>query len=387
MTVADIDEQMFGLSDAPPYVSRADDRSLRCTLRLGRKTARALLRPDREMIERDRGAAAAWIAALPALEGAADDEQLIEIARRLPPKFEVMMSHLLLASAFAGISRAMIERLTAGFDDVSLVNRLTAGLGTIESAEPAFALWRLGRVVAGSTHPDGGVRRGRRRARVATSPRRSRRRLRGRARPLRPHLRIAGPRRVGAGLPHLGHRPRDRPRGDRAVCATHRRSVTQQRAQERLAAARAEATAMVLGRLRAPQRALFRRALASALVYAAAREATKATFVRCLEPARRALHELARRHQLDRADLFLLTFDELATFLRSPDEFTDVIAERRREPRLPPGPGPAVLVRGRDPTAGHLATSRRAAQYQLRRPARSWVSACARVSRRAPLAS
>ena len=76
-------------------------------------------------------------------------------------------------------------------------------------------------------------------------------------------------------------------------------------------------------------------------MYAAAREATKATFVRCLEPARRALHELARRHQLDRADLFLLTFDELATFLRSPDEFTDVIAERAAnrdylQARVPP---------------------------------------------------
>ncbi len=99
-------------------------------------------------------------------------------------------------------------------------------------------------------------------------------------------------------------------------------------ARRRLAAERHEATTMVLRGLRPPLRALFRRTLASALVYAAAREATKATFVRCLEPARSALHELARRRQLDRRDMFLLTIDELMPFLRAPERFAATLTER-----------------------------------------------------------
>ena len=44
----------------------------------------------------------------------------------------------------------MLERLVADIGDDDLVNRLTSGLGTIESAEPPVDLWRLGRLVASS---------------------------------------------------------------------------------------------------------------------------------------------------------------------------------------------------------------------------------------------
>ena len=44
----------------------------------------------------------------------------------------------------------MLERSVAGLDEPGLENRLTAGLGTVESAEPAQELWRLGRMVAAS---------------------------------------------------------------------------------------------------------------------------------------------------------------------------------------------------------------------------------------------
>ena len=60
------------------------------------------------------------------------------------------MSHLLLVERLRRDLALHARAADGAFDDVSLVNRLTAGLGTIESAEPASALWRLGRAVAGS---------------------------------------------------------------------------------------------------------------------------------------------------------------------------------------------------------------------------------------------
>lgn len=157
MSAADVDEEMFGVSDAPPYVARPDDRRLRCTLKLGRRAAQAVFRPERGIVERDRASAAAWIRSLPTIEGA-DDQQLLAVAGQLPPKFEEMMARLLSVSTLAGITRAMLEQPTSGFDDSSVVKRLTAGLGTIESAEPVFELWNIGRLVNDSSMATGTVR-------------------------------------------------------------------------------------------------------------------------------------------------------------------------------------------------------------------------------------
>ncbi len=340
MTVADVDQQLFGLSDAPPYVARRDDRSLRCTVRLGNSSARSLLRPDRGVVERDRSAAAAWIAALPPI-ATADDDQLIEIARRLPEKFEEMMERLLRVSMFASVSRAVLERLTDGFGDPSLVNRLTAGLGTIESAEPAFGLWRLGRMVADSpvltrefdAGVDGLDTRLRHEASGASEFIAAFDRF----------LSVYGSR--GPDEWELGSATWGTDPGIALAAIDRLRNAPAERdpvrARTRLAEDRAQATLETLGRLRGPRRALFRRAIDTAALHGAAREATKATFVRCLEPARLALRELARRHQIDRSELFLLTFDELPRFVEHPGAFADTLAERRTardelQARVPP---------------------------------------------------
>ena len=337
MTVGDIDTQMFGLSDAPPYVPRPDDRSVRCTLRLGRKTAAGLLRPDRAFVERDRWRAAAWIASLPTIDGA-NDAQLIDVASHLPPKFEEMMAHLVLVSAYAGISRSLLEKLTDGFGDRSLVNHLTVGLGTIESAEPAFALWELGRHVASS-------------AALASEFDRGLDGLHDRLGDVDPGFAAElhrfltafgsrGPDEWELASPTWGTDPSIALAAiDRLRNAPDDRDPA--RARERLAAGRAAAVAKTAARLPRHRRAVFRRALDTTALYAAMREATKATFVRCLEPARRSLHELARRHDLEPSELFLLTFDELDPFVRLPASFSAVFDERRAtrdflQARVPP---------------------------------------------------
>ena len=63
---------------------------------------------------------------------------------------ERMMYQLLHVSVMSGVTRSVLERLVARFDEPGLVNVLTAGLGTIESALPANELWQLGRTVVAS---------------------------------------------------------------------------------------------------------------------------------------------------------------------------------------------------------------------------------------------
>ncbi len=151
LSAADIDREMFGLSDAPPPVRQRGDRDLRGSARAARQMTRALFRPRSAAAPATaaRAEVAAWRAALPPIESS-DQETLIDLAAGVSPWVERMMYHLLFVSAFSGLTRSTVERLVARFDEPGLVNTLSAGLGTIESARPANELWRLGRLVAAS---------------------------------------------------------------------------------------------------------------------------------------------------------------------------------------------------------------------------------------------
>ena len=338
MTIRDLDEQMFGLSDAPPHVARPDEKSVRCTARLGWHLGRAILRPDVGLVERDRASASAWIAGLPTIDMASDN-QLLDIARKLPAKFEEMMAHLLRTSMFAGVTRSGLERLTEQIGDPSIVNRLTAGLGNIESAEPAFALWQLARAVRNDPHLTAAFDAGVYGLLERTKTIGATEFLAAFDRFLSAHG-TRGPDEWELGsltwglapeialeaIDRLRHSPDDR---DPLLAGA------------RLAADRRAATIEALHAVPRSRRALLRRLITTAAIYAGAREATKATFVRTLDSARRALHELARRHDVDRADFFLLTIDELPDFLKEPATFEATIAERRAnrdylQERVPP---------------------------------------------------
>ena len=338
MTVRDLDEQMFGLSDAPPHVVGADDKSVSCTARLGWHIGRAILRPDVGLVERDRAAAKTWIAGHHTID-VASDNQLLDIARKLPAKFEEMMAHLLRTSMFAGVTRSGLERLTEKTCDPSIVNRLTAGLGNIESAEPAFALWQLARTVNDDPNLTAAFDAGVHGLLERTETIGASSFLAAFDRFLAAHG-TRGPDEWELGsltwglapeialeaIDRLRHSPDDR---------------DPKRAGARLAADREAATIEALHSVPRPRRPMLRRLITTAAIYAGAREATKATFVRTLDPARRALHELARRHHIDRTDFFLLTIDELPGFLNEPANFDATIAERRAnrnylQERIPP---------------------------------------------------
>ncbi|MEP6660028.1 MAG: PEP-utilizing enzyme [Acidimicrobiales bacterium] len=342
LTVDVIDRQMFGLSGAPPYRRGPGDRDLRLTLRAGRKMGRAILRPDGQRLANSREDIADYVRRAPSVESASD-EALLQLVGALGPRLERMMNELLVESAFAGIGRSMLERLVADSGADGVVNRLTAGLGTIESAEPALELWKLSRLVVadvdltqifneGIDGLDSRLRAAQPRARVGSfldgfDLFRARHGSRG-----PDEWELASPTwgsdpAIGlAMIDRLRHSPEDR--DPVAVGA-------------RLARERETLTREVRAGLPRLKRRAFDVALRATVHYEAQREATKAAFVRMLNPPRCALAELARRSGLDHRDFFLLTIDELPAVLGDSSAFADVIAERRRrreflQARVPP---------------------------------------------------
>jgi pyruvate,water dikinase len=341
LSVEMIDEQMFGLSDAPPHRRQPGERDVASTLRAGLGLLSALWRVDRSTLVGDQDDIAAYVAAQPVIE-AASDAQLIEVVTGMRTWAERMMHHLLLTSGRAGFSRAALEGVVAPLGEPGLENRLTAGLGTVESAEPAQHLWRLGRLVAGSdplTHAfDDGV---------ADLDARLRSMEHGDATAFLDEFdafRAAhgsrGPNEWELASPTWGsepaialamierlrHAPEDR---DPAVVG------------RRLAAERERLIADTRRRLPRLRRPLFDRAVRAAMAYAPMREATKAAYVRALEPARSALAELAHRSGLPRDDFFLLTVDEVADAVGGTPPPAGEMADRRMrrdhlQARVPP---------------------------------------------------
>ena len=360
MSVADIDRELFGVTDAPPHRRQRGERSALGTLRGLRQVTRSLLRSDRAAApaRADRADVAAWLANLPSAESA-DDATLVARVDGVQTWIERMMYQLLHVSAMSGVTRSVLERLVARFDEPGLVNVLTAGLGTIESALPANELWQLGRTVVASPSltaqfdergPDLEQRlRADPAARAFVGAFDAFLAAHGARGPDEWELASptwgSDPSIALAAIDKLRHAPPER---DPAIASM----LLAEDRQRRIAEVRAD--------LAVGQRSLFDRSVRATALFAAEREATKAAFVRALEPSRRALAELARRIDLARDDLFMVTIDELPDLLADPPAFSALIDERRRRSRPPPGGCATVLVRGSVGATGDLAAPDRA---------------------------
>ena len=344
------DEQGFGVSDAPPYCRMSGDRSVGASLRLSRWAVRTMRRPNTGQTDEARVRADAWVASLPDTQLASDSELLA-----LVPSFTARIAEFFVplgnATAIAGVGRGALEQMLrrgTGGDPTLLVNRLTAGLGTIESALPAKRLWQIGRMVAADESLTALFDRGLDTIAksLPSSPGDDRYAAFDAAFAsfLRDHGH-RGPDEYELAAPSWALAPRialaliDRlrfapPERDPDVVAL------------RLAADRAAAVGEALDLVPRPMRSMFRRALHVSEVGAAAREQAKDAMVRELGAMKCVLHELARRARdrggpTDLRDAFLITADELAAFVARPADLADVIAQRReqrdyRQARIPP---------------------------------------------------
>ena len=330
LTIDDVDRQLFGLSDAPPHERVAGERSPGAALRALFALGRGLLRPHDQRLRECRSEAEAFADAAP-VPAEASTPELLAFVRSADERLERSMHDLIVVGSFAGMSRSMLERTVAHLDGVlggdDLVNGLTSGLGTIESAEPPNELWRLARMVAASPRLGDAFDEGtdglfERLTSMSAADEflesfDAFRRRHGARGPDEWELRSptwgSDPSIALNAVDRLRFAPPDR---DPVVVGAA------------LAADRETRRAATRAALPRRKRKVFDIAMRGVATYEAQREGIKAALVRLLHPLRLSLAELARRSAFTHDQAFLLTLDELSAALDDPEPFGGIVAER-----------------------------------------------------------
>lgn len=329
MTWRDADEQVMGaVEGVPPYEPAKGDRNLTASLATVRYSTKLLRRPDLEFLATARTDAQRWLATMPDLTEA-PDQQLLRWLDDFPARQAASMKRLLQAAMFAGAPRGILDQLLEQRQaPPGLANRIVSGTGDVDSAQLAQRMWVLGRIVAaderlGAAFGEGLDRIAERTADTDLQP--------AIAAFLADHGHrgndeyelatpawVMDPAPVYAAIDRLRNAPEDRD-----PVATTRR----------LAADADRALADALQLVRRPMRWLLRRSAMVARQGAIARERAKDIMVLENLGARQVLHELVRRAAerggpSDPRLGFCVTIDELADYLARPAAFSDVIAER-----------------------------------------------------------
>ena len=365
MKPEDVDSQLFGTNDAPPYRAQRGDRNLPATARLGRLMVRALRGPDFGWLREERDDVMRWAASRP--DGAAaTEEELLNTVDQGAARFGPLMRSLILASAFGGMAATVVERLAAKADPETRA-RTSVGVGGVESADPARELWALAQIVTGSptvaaAFDGGGAIASRVNALGAEADD-----FRAALARFLDRFGARGPDEWELASDTWGTNP------DIALAAVERiRHTTLQdpaQVHVRLAEERAGAIEVVAAQVPGPARRLFRRATRTVAEGAAGREFAKGTIIEAAYAMRLALFELVRRAQdrdapAERRDCWLVTREELPAFLARPGDLAKQIAERAEvrdylEARIPPFvfegtiPDPASwALRGGQPSDG-----------------------------------
>jgi pyruvate,water dikinase len=342
MSAADANEQMMGdIPDLPPYRPAKGDRNLLATMALSRYVVRMLRSPRLDALDEARHGAKAWLATMPDLDAASDDE-LLEWLGTFPPRQTASMRRLLRFSALAAAPRGLLDRMLARpGTPPGLANRTVGGTGDVDSAQLAHRLWAMGRLVAGDSE--------------LTSM-------------FDEDVTLVGDRAAGTALgaaideflAEHGHRGNDEyelatpswvmdPAPVYAAVDRLRRAPADRdpaRTADRLAADARDALDEALRCLPRPLRWMARRCAHVSRQGSIGRERAKDILVLENLGARRVLHELARRaaERGGPAEVrlaFCVTAAELADFVARPADYAAVIAERAGlqrylDERIPP---------------------------------------------------
>ena len=309
--VATIDQTFFGGSDAPAYVERDGDKNRRASLKLAATVLRLLNTKDLPALRADKVKADRFASKYPsaAADGTpASDQQLLDYCRSFPPFFQSLFArHIENTFSDALVSGALIDLVTKAGKDELLVSIL-GGIGDVESAAPAEAMWELSRLERDDPSWE---------------------------RDFASFISRFGSR--GPNEWDLGSDPWDfRPEMAKAAIdamrpvADDRSPMEHQRA---LVEARDAAVAEVRSALHRVDRFQFDKALAATIVFSQARERSKTTVIAAIHAVRRAqqtLHEraVARGGVRERWKSCLLNVDDFTAYLVDPEAHIDLIEQR-----------------------------------------------------------
>lgn len=333
-----IDASFFGTQESvPPYEPDLRDDSPRHTERITAKIGEVLLTSSLPRLEADRRSVVTLRAERPDLS-TMTVEQLWEYAEPLiSTRFgELNEEHMFVTTAGA-IPIGIVQATAAALGDPGLAMRALAGLGDVASAAPAYAMWDLSRIIAGSASLTGvfeaGVSGLLERLRAEDTP--EAREFLGRFDEFLLKYGSRGPNEMDIGGPTWETNP------EMPLAAIERMrlqpdSVSPRLALERLAADREKVSAEMVERLSGDPaaQAQLEAGMRAAAVWLPAREQTKFNTVVLQHEARMALMELGRR-MVDKGvfdapnDYVMLKHDEVASFLADPAAWADEVRRRR----------------------------------------------------------
>jgi pyruvate,water dikinase len=338
-SVEAIDFSFFGEHpDTPPYVAQPEDESPECTEALAERLGWIMSVSSWPELDQDSEAVNEARRTRPDLFGR-DDEGLLARARSIVPLISGLYTHHVWSSLSAGIAHGAVTAILTGLQTPELITELLSGLGAIESAKPVLALWDLSRQVRESPvvsamFDDGVDGLMDRMGVVGETGDASVNSFLDAFAGVILRYGSRAPTDWDLAAPSWELQPdlpivlldRLRLAGDEA--SPHRHGDLLRDRREAL-------TAEVLGQLAdnpEVQQGL-QAALPATAFFTAARERTKTNLVKAINEMRLPLHQLARRHLDDPADLFLLLDDELDAFVKDPVALVATIASRRAQYR------------------------------------------------------
>ena len=309
--VATIDQTFFGGSDAPAYVERDGDKNRRASLKLAATVLRLLNTKDLPALRADKVKAERFASKYPSATAdgtPASDQQLLDYCMSFPPFFQSLFArHIENTFSDALVSGALIDLVNKAGKDELLVSIL-GGIGDVESAAPAEAMWELSRL----ERDDPTWERG-----FASFISR---------------FGSRGPNEWDLGSDPWDFRPEMakaaidamRPVADDRSPMEHQRALTE---------ARDAAVAEVRSALHRIDRFQFDKALAATIIFSQARERSKTTVIAAIHAVRRAqraLHEraAARGGVQERWKSCLLNVDDFTAYLVDPEAHIDLIEQR-----------------------------------------------------------
>ncbi|NNE73500.1 MAG: hypothetical protein HKN26_07550 [Acidimicrobiales bacterium] len=357
LSVDDVDTQNFGESDAPAYVERAGDKNWRSSARIVRSAARTLTARSLPQLQEDKIAVRQLIAGAPTAE--ASDERILGFLHGYALMFRELFRHHLLITTQATVSSGLVADLCADkLDDPGLALTLMGGIGEVESAGPAAAMWKLSRM--GEAEYDEALP-----GFLADFGSRG------------PNeWDLASP--TWELRPELVHAAVDRMRGANAANDPSLKAHEMRQRRE-------EATASARGRLGRADRLVFDRALASLALFSQGRERSKTTVIRSLHEARKAVILLTERARNKGgiesfADVCVLTPDEFEGYVQSPAEYVGTIEERAAERDRLNGLVPPFIVEGDPPSPDTWAARGAAIELVQQGDVLTGIGGCAGVS-------
>jgi rifampicin phosphotransferase len=334
ITIEQSDATFLGAEGiAPPHRPHRDDTNRRASVRGIRWAWRVLGRTDVPHLAVDRVLVDEWRRRVPDLIEADDDRLVATLRELVRPTTELFARHIQVTLEAGAAVQALASICEDRLGDRSAAFRMLAGIGDVDSAAPSYALWQLGRQVAGDPAVADEFDRG-------LSGLDERLRLDARAE----QFVVA----LDAFLDRFGSRG---PNEWETACETWmtdpalplalvdrmrrasdefdpalRRTVLVAEREEAIAEARRR-----VGRLR---RRLFERAVRSSTVLSQARERSKTIVVDLIHVSRLLARELDRR-LVERAggtpkDLWFVLEHELDAYVADPASFRETIAGRRR---------------------------------------------------------